>query len=202
MCVRVCVWLIAHCHVWLPDRISREKTHGCPADFCRKNPIWGTARNRKARNAWFGTNARVDKCPVLVIVNTWKNMEKLSAGNYHCSLFGWCEKWASSMTFTNPRLVKKTQKSPFSRSHLDWFKGKSTGNHIDFPAKYGVFLWIFPWTNPLTVSPWYSAYVALRSMWRACPPTTNSSRRSWRTWSKLPCDYLAFSRWEHGESMI
>ena len=72
-CVCACVWLIAHCHVWLPDRISREKTHGCPVNFCRKNPIWGVARNRKARNAWFGTNARVDKRPVLVIVNTRKN---------------------------------------------------------------------------------------------------------------------------------
>ena len=78
------------------------------------------------------------------------------------------------MTFTNPRLVKKKRK-----------------NHQKSP--------VFP-VSP--VSPGYSAYVALRSMWLACPPTTNSSRRSWRTWSKLPCDCLAFSGWEHGESMI
>ena len=25
-------------------------------------------------------------------------------------------------------------------SSMDWFKGKSTGNHIDIPIKYGAFL--------------------------------------------------------------
>jgi hypothetical protein len=27
---------------------------------------------------------------------------------------------------------------------MDWFKGKSTPETIDFPVKYGVFLYMFP----------------------------------------------------------
>ena len=46
--------------------------------------------------------------------------------------------------------------------------------------------------TPKLSRPWDSPYVGWRSRWCACPQTTSSNRRSWRTWSKLPCDCLGW----------